>query len=208
MSLHRRHFLAASGALLLTLQAGVVRSQPLPAPLRPWAASGATAADPRLAAMAWAVLAPNPHNRQPWALRLVGEDEALLFCDLDRRLPETDPFDRQIVIGLGCFLEVFRIAAAERGWNAVLTPFPQGEPAPRLDARPVAHIALRPGGANDPLFAAIPARRSAKQPYDMARALPEGTQARLGCSRCWRRGRWGSRRTTSPPCATSLGAPG
>ncbi|HEV7458776.1 MAG TPA: hypothetical protein VGN96_18535 [Roseococcus sp.] len=189
MSPTRRHFLAASGATLLTLQAGMVRSQPLvgplapaplaPPPLAPWAVSGATAADPRLAAMAWAVLAPNPHNRQPWALRLVGENDALLLCDLDRRLPETDPFDRQIVIGLGCFLELFRMAAAERGLNAALTPFPEGEPTPRLDARPIAHITLRPGGAKDPLFAAVPRRRSAKQPYDLTRPLPEGTRARL-----------------------------
>jgi hypothetical protein len=182
MSDTRRHFLAASGATLLTLQGGMVRSQPLAGPLAPWAVSGASAADPRLAAMAWAVLAPNPHNRQPWALRLVGETEALLFCDLDRRLPQTDPFDRQIVIGLGCFLELFRIAAAERGLDAALTPFPEGEPTPRLDARPVARITLRPGAAKDPLFAAIPTRRSAKLPYDVARPLPDGTQARLAAA--------------------------
>lgn len=187
MSSTRRHFLAASGATLLTLQAGVVRSQPLvgplaPPPLAPWAVSGASAPDPRLGAMAWAVLAPNPHNRQPWALRLVGESEALLFCDLDRRLPETDPFDRQIVIGLGCFLELFRMAAAERGLDAALTPFPEGEPTPRLDARPVARITLRPGGTRDPLFAAVPQRRSAKLPYDVTRPLPEGSQARLAAA--------------------------
>lgn len=182
MSATRRHFLGAFGATLLTVKAGMVRSQPLAAPLAPWAVSGASAADPRLAAMAWAVLAPNPHNRQPWALRLVGEHEALLFCDLDRRLPATDPFDRQIVIGLGCFLELFRIAAAERGLGAAITPFPEGEPTPRLDGRPVAHITLRAGGTKDALFAAIPARRSAKQPYDVARPLPEGSQARLAAA--------------------------
>ncbi len=182
MSVNRRHFLAAAGAGLLTLQGGMVRSQPLAGPLAPWAASGASAADPRLAAMAWAVLAPNPHNRQPWALRLVDDNEALLFCDLDRRLPMTDPFDRQITIGLGCFLELFRLAAAERGLDAALTPFPEGEPAPRLDGRPVARIALRPGGAKDPLFAATPARRSAKLPFDMTRPLPEGTQDSLAAA--------------------------
>ena len=94
--------------------------------------------------MAWAVLAPNAHNRQPWALRLVGADTALLFCDLDRRLPATDPFDRQILISLGCFVELYRLAAASRGFAADITPFPEGEPQPRLDARPVARIVLRP----------------------------------------------------------------
>ncbi|MCU0944230.1 MAG: hypothetical protein MUF65_02540 [Rubritepida sp.] len=167
--MHRRLFLSATGSALLALQAGTLRSQPLPPPLRPWAAAAAGHADPRIAAMGWAVLAPNPHNRQPWALRLVGAQEALLFCDLGRRLPVTDPFDRQITIGLGCFLELFRLAAAERGLDARITPFPAGEPQPRLDGRPVAHIALAPGAAPDPLFAAAPQRRSAKQPFDVER---------------------------------------
>lgn len=170
--MHRRLLLAATGAALLCLEGRTLRSQPLPAPLRPWATAASGHADARVAAMAWAVLAPNPHNRQPWALRLVGTDEALLFCDLERRLPVTDPFDRQIVIGLGCFLELFRLAAAERGLDARITPFPAGEPQPRLDGRPVAHIALVPGGAADPLFAQAGRRRSAKQPYDVSRPVP------------------------------------
>lgn len=182
MSSTRRHFLAASGTAVLTLTSGVVRSQTVVGPLAPWAVAGASAADPRLAAMAWAVLAPNPHNRQPWALRLVGDNEALLFCDLERRLPATDPFDRQITIGLGCFLELFRLAAAERGQDAAITPFPDGEPTPRLDARPVARIILSPGGVKDSLFAVIPARRSAKLPYDVTRPMPEGIQARLAAA--------------------------
>ena len=61
-----------------------VRAQ-LAGPLAPWTVS--PHADPRITALAWAVLAPNPHNRQPWLVRLVGGDEALLYCDLERRLP-------------------------------------------------------------------------------------------------------------------------
>jgi hypothetical protein len=51
------------------------------------------------------VLGPNPHSRQAWLIRLEGAGSVALFCDLERRLPETDPFDRQIVIGLGAFVE-------------------------------------------------------------------------------------------------------
>ncbi len=81
--------------------------------LAPWAAiEDPPPADVRLDAFRHAILAPNPHNRQPWLIKLVGVDEALIFCDLERRLPETDPFDRQILIGFGCFLELARIAAA------------------------------------------------------------------------------------------------
>ena len=69
---------------------------------------------------------PNPHNRQPWLITLVGKDEALIHCDLERRLPVTDPFDRQITIGFGCFLELARIAAAERGVSLAIGNSPRG----------------------------------------------------------------------------------
>ena len=146
-------------------------------PLAPWAV--APNSDPRLNAMGWAVLAPNPHNRQPWLVRLEGADSLTLYVDLDRRLPVTDPLDRQILIGLGCFAEQFRIAASAQGLEAQIIPFPEGEPQPRLDARPIARITLRPGAAADPLFAAVPQRRSSKQPYDLAREVPQEALATL-----------------------------
>ena len=85
--MNRRRFLTTANAavvLMLTGRDVVAQILPrplLPQPLLPWSAAGADHADPRIAAMAWAVLAPSAHNRQPWALRLVGEDAALLFCD-------------------------------------------------------------------------------------------------------------------------------
>ena len=98
-------------------------------------------------------------------------DAVTLLCDLERRLPETDPFDRQVTIGLGCFLELLVQAAAEDGLAARVEPFPEGEPAPRLDRRPVARVRLAPGGTPDPLFAQVLERRSNKAPYDMARPV-------------------------------------
>lgn len=124
--------------------------------------------DPRIRYAAWAVQAPNSHNRQPWLIRLDADGGLTLFCDLDRRLPVTDPFDRQILISLGCFVELFRMAAAEERTEVEIAMFPEGEPQPRLDRRPIARIALKPGaGMPDPLFAAAGARRSVKQAYDM-----------------------------------------
>jgi hypothetical protein len=175
----RRTLLTAATGLLLTVEGGlwrVARADPL-GPGR--AAPLARHADPRLLAAAWAVLAPNPHNRQPWLMRMEGTDTVSLFCDLDRRLPGTDPFDRQIVIGLGAFVELYRLALLEQGWEATVTPFPEGEPQPRLDARPVARLVLRRGGQPDPLFAAAAARRSAKLPYDAARPVEEASVAAL-----------------------------
>lgn len=116
--------------------------------------------------LSYALLAPNPHNRQPWLVRLDGEDGLTLYCDLDRRLPETDPFDRQIVLGCGAFLELLSIAAAQEGYAAEIVAFPEGDPAPRLDARPIARVRFVSGAAQpDPAFAAIGIRRTNRNTY-------------------------------------------
>ena len=116
--------------------------------------------------LSYALLAPNPHNRQPWLVRLDGADSLTLFCDLERRLPETDPFDRQIVLGCGAFLELLSIAAAHEGYAAEITSFPEGDPAPRLDARAIARVRFVAGAAKpDSAFAAIGIRRTNRNTY-------------------------------------------
>ena len=92
-------------------------------------------------------------------------------------LPHTDPFGRQIVIGLGCFLETMRIAAAEAGHAVALELFPEGEDAAALDGRPRGAGAVQPGrGGNrrarkcSPRFARAVRSRS---PYDTSRPVPQ-----------------------------------
>jgi hypothetical protein len=125
-------------------------------------------ADIRRDALSFAVLAPNPHNRQPWLVALDGADSLTLYCELDRRLPQTDPFDRQITIGLGAFLEILSMAAAEAGYRAEIVPFPEGEPQPRLDGRPVAHVRFRKDEDQQKhlFFAEIRKRRTSRTVYD------------------------------------------
>jgi hypothetical protein len=129
------------------------------------------------------VLAPNPHNRQPWIAGLPGAapDTVVVRCDLDRRLPVTDPFDLQIAIGLGASVELCRLAAAEEGRAVAVTPFPEGEPGPRPDRRPVAVLRLGPpaSATPDPLFRHAATRRSNKRPFDTARAVEPATLAAL-----------------------------
>jgi hypothetical protein len=179
----RRILLAGAAGALLALQGRSLRAA-APDPAAPWAAAPAAAhPDWRVRAAFWAVLAPNPHNRQPWILDLQADGSALLRCDLDRRLPATDPFDRQITIGLGCFAELFRMAAAADGRALRIEPFPMGVPAPRLDARPLARFVPLPGAATpDPLFAHVLARRSAKVPFDTARTVTPDQMAALAAA--------------------------
>lgn len=148
--------------------------------IAPWQGPTEALTDPRLRAAATAMLAPNPHNMQSWSIRLHGDDRLSLHVDLDRLLPDTDPFGRQILIGQGTFLELFRMAAAAEGWRADMTLLPSGAfPQDRLDDRPVADIrlvrdpALRP----DPLFAHHRARRSIKETFDTTRPVDDSKLA-------------------------------
>jgi nitroreductase len=163
--------LSAGGAGLALLGAGTAfaTTRTPHRAFMPWQVSSAD--DVRLDAFRHAILAPNPHNRQPWLITLIGRDEALIHCDLDRRLPVTDPFDRQITIGFGCFLELARITAAERGVGLAIREFPEGVPpaSGRLDHRPIAHLTFTGKARPDPLFKAIAMRRSVKAPFDTGR---------------------------------------
>ncbi|MGL4727454.1 MAG: Acg family FMN-binding oxidoreductase [Bosea sp. (in: a-proteobacteria)] len=175
MSVSRRNLILGAGGLFaLAGVAGTYRVTRMPVTATlPWRIDPTPPQDVRLDAFRHAILAPNPHNRQPWEIRLVGNDEAIITCDLERRLPQTDPFDRQILIGFGGFFELARMAAAERGVRMTIEPFPEGEPGERLDKRPIARLKFiaEAGLAKDPLFASVLTRRTAKIPYDMSRPV-------------------------------------
>ena len=133
--------------------------------------------------LAHGLLAPNPHNRQPWLADLRRDGEIGLVCDPDRLLPQTDPFGRQIVIGCGAFIELAVMAAAERGHRVEVTPFPDGEPAPGAlpGGHAVARLSLAPdtGLARDPLHAQIHRRHTHRGVYDSARPVSAAAWTRL-----------------------------
>lgn len=180
--LTRRTILMTGGAAALVGGLGTLKLAHGPgqaAARAPWSQAGESFGDPRLDALAYAILAPNPHNRQPWQFELVGDRDILVRVDLERRLPHTDPFDRQITIGFGCMLELLRMAAAEKGYRVGVETFPEGAPQPRLDKRPIARVSfLNATSESDPLFKDILARRSTKEPYDLKRQVaPETLEA-------------------------------
>ena len=182
----RRNLILGIGGTLALVGAGAawrVTQVPKRA-YEPWATVDGSNLDPRLDAFRHAILAPNPHNLQPWRIRLIGTDQAELTCDLARCLPQTDPFDRQIVIGFGCFIELAAVAASRRGMRMEVEAFPDGAGEPRLDSRPVARLRFvsQPGLVADPLAAVIRDRRSAKVPYDLTRPVTAGNLVTLSGS--------------------------
>jgi hypothetical protein len=185
MTPSRRRVLALAGGgvvLAAGAAAGFALTRTPHAALAPWGRAG-TYPEPRMRALSWALLAPNPHNRQPWIADLRAPGVVTLTADPARRLPHTDPFDRQIAIGMGCFIELMRLAAAAEGRAVTVELFPEGADADRLGDRPVARAVFAETGATpDPLFAAAPARRSAKVPFDPARPPTAEDFAALGAA--------------------------
>lgn len=172
MTLSRRKTLALIGGGTILAAAGLgggwaATRTPVRA-LAPWDAAG-DYEDPRMGAMSYALLAPNPHNRQPWLAELQGDDGVVLHRDLARDLPVTDPFGRQLTIGMGCFIELMRMAAAERGHGVEVALFPDGE----ADGAAVARCRWTGVAAPDPLFAQVQNRRSHKEAFDARILTPE-----------------------------------
>ncbi len=180
--MNRRGFLkmTGGGVILAAGGAGLFAATRTPRDaLAPWGLIGRYE-DPRVNALSHAILAPNPHNRQPWIINLDGDGGLTLFFDTDKQLPHTDPFDRQLTIGLGCFLELMRLAANADGYDVVVNLFPEGENAEGLDSRPIANATFTEGTiVRDPLFDHMLSRRSNKEPFDTSRTIPPEAFARI-----------------------------
>lgn len=175
----RRSFirLVGGGAVLAATGSLAGCSAELPeAAVQPWR-SADRETDMRRFMLAHALLAPNPHNRQPWIADLREAGRIHLTCDAERLLPETDPFGRQILIGCGAFLELAVISAAQRGVAVRVDLFPGGAPAdwelPK-GSRVATLVLGEPGSASaDSLFAQIVRRHTRKTAYANDRPLPE-----------------------------------
>lgn len=136
------------------------------------------ASDPRWRLVQKAALAPSSHNLQPWMIDLRGStDSIILRVDPERLLPVADPYARETLISLGCFLELLSMAAQAEGYQCEITEFPDGE-APQFTpiAPVIAQIRITPAvqsGLPDPLFLMVEHRRTNRRPYDRQRAVPE-----------------------------------
>lgn len=152
----RRDFirLVGGGVVLATTSPAASCAPAGSDPRAAWDNPGAGETDVRRKALSFAILAPNPHNMQPWMADLLTPDEITLFIDRTRLLPVTDPFNRQIVIGCGAFLELLTMALAAEGVSATAVMFPDGEANPLLDERPIFRVRLNRAIAPErtPLF--------------------------------------------------------
>ena len=163
----RRNFLKILGGGTIVAAAGTFSFLATRTPheaLAPWQPKPYD--DPRKSALSYAILSPNPHNLQPWLIELVGQNRLRIHRDRERELLATDPYHRQLYIGLGAFIETMVLAAGAQGQLADVSLLPEGADGP------VAAAEFQPGGQVDPLSIHILNRHANKEPYSDKRLSP------------------------------------
>ncbi|MEJ8278168.1 Acg family FMN-binding oxidoreductase [Pseudonocardia spirodelae] len=127
-------------------------------------------------AVEWALRAPSLHNSQPWRWR-IGADGVALYADPLRRLPETDPDRRDLVISCGAALHHLQVALAAAGAAVRVDRFPDPE-----DEQLLATVRPVPGAADARAAALWPAlgrRRTDRRRY-ATDPVPASTWTALG----------------------------
>ena len=161
MQTSRRTFLKilGGGTIFAATGAGTFLATRTPhKALAPWEKAGKYQ-DVRKWALSYALLAPNPHNRQPWQVDLSTPDQVVIYRDKEKNLRHTDPMARQLTIGMGCFLELLSIAASNINHKVTYDLFPSGEEGP------IAIAKFSKGAIADPLFTQVMNRRSCKEAF-------------------------------------------
>jgi hypothetical protein len=114
-----------------------------------------------------AILAPSPHNAQPWRFG-VGNGFLDVHADRTRTTGVLDPFLRELRVGLGAAIENAVLAARAGGTAASVLLMPSGTHSDH-----VAHLAL---AAREPadsgLSAQIPHRHTNRYPYIAGKEVP------------------------------------
>lgn len=166
--------------------------------LDPWQISYARQfSDPRMKAVAQALLAPSSHNMQPWTVKLDSADPDVLYLytDATRLTPVVDPLSRQTMVSQGTFLQYLRVAAAKLGYSSTFDLFPDGtydESALAASMRtlPVARITLaKQAATSSPDFGSLFLSDTNRSPYSTTKvsvqqvselsALADGSGATL-----------------------------
>jgi hypothetical protein len=123
-------------------------------------------ASPALAAIAFGLHAPNPHNTQAWKFQVLSATKFLFYIDATRILPMTDPLTRQVHIGCGAFLEALTIGMTSLGHAAKCTLFPDGLTSVKNLSRPLALVEIdKLQGAAHPLAQVVRRRGTSRLTY-------------------------------------------
>ena len=111
----------------------------------------------------YAVLAPSPHNSQPWRFRIHG-NVVELYADFTRALPVVDPENRELIMSCGAALLHLRIALRYFGHAYTVECLPDPDD-PALLARVHLGFKCDTNAEDILLFNAILKRRTNRQAF-------------------------------------------
>jgi nitroreductase len=124
-------------------------------------------------ALRLAALAPSSHNAQPWTVRIESRDRWIIGSDRSRWLPAVDPYNRELLLAVGAFIENLVVAA--RNWGVEVEP--RVTASSPYDAELVV-VQLRPTRVNVGGIDAVRRRRTLRQGFS-TRELRSGDFAYL-----------------------------
>jgi nitroreductase len=121
-----------------------------------------------------AILAPSPHNAQPWLFG-VGPGRVDLYADRSRSTGAVDPFGRELYVGLGAALENLVLAAEANGFRPDVSLLPKG--------RSPAHVArvelTRSSRRRSELYNQIPRRHTNRYAFVEGKAVPRAALSEI-----------------------------
>jgi nitroreductase len=115
-----------------------------------------------LGAITLANRAPSVHNTQPWHW-LLGAESIHLMADRTRRLPATDPDERDLLLSCGAALHHLRVALSAFGWRTTVRRVPGTGAPTRLAV--VEAVASTPSTEDIGLVGAISRRRTDRRRF-------------------------------------------
>ncbi len=107
-----------------------------------------------------ASLAPSGHNTQPWVVRILEPNHWVIGSDKKRWLPAVDPENRELLLGIGAFIENLVLAAGTFGYEVDIQITANSPLDPDI-----AEIRLKKGKTSDFPLERIRKRRTVRSGY-------------------------------------------
>lgn len=108
----------------------------------------------------YASLAPSGHNTQPWTVKIVEPKHWVIGSDKKRWLPAVDPENRELLLGMGAFIENLVIAAGTFGYEVDLQIIGKSPMDPEI-----AEVWLKKGKTLDFPLAKVKQRRTVRSGF-------------------------------------------
>ncbi|MBM4325199.1 MAG: nitroreductase, partial [Deltaproteobacteria bacterium] len=108
----------------------------------------------------YASLAPSGHNTQPWTLKIVEPKHWVIGSNKKCWLPAVDPENRELLLGIGAFIENLVIAAGTFGYEVDLQIIAKSPMDPEI-----ADIWLKKGKTIDFPLAKVKQRRTVRSGF-------------------------------------------